>query len=286
MTLWSDYSPTPSDNTSPPPLGAPEGMFPSAVNDTIREMMSVINQLGTTTQSTFAGLGSMSTQNSDDVSITGGSVTGVTLAGEGSGIYNLNAANLAIGTVPQARMQGYYPISVDQSTHANNADTIGGVSISSIMIPVGGVIMYYGSLASVDTNQWALCDGTRGTPNMMGVFPFGVSSGPGSRGGALSATTDTQGNHSHGGSVTPYALTLNEIPSHDHGIGGAPVVQNDPNSPGGLGFGTYKADVVIPQAQGGGAAHTHAIGADGNHAHNISLPYPPYVGIMFLMRVA
>jgi hypothetical protein len=45
------------------------------------------------------GLGTMATQNSNAVAITGG-----TLAGDGAGVTNLNAANLATGTVPLPRL--------------------------------------------------------------------------------------------------------------------------------------------------------------------------------------
>ena len=48
---------------------------------------------------TALGLGDMATQSSSAVSISGG-----TIAGSGSGITNLNAANLASGTVPTARL--------------------------------------------------------------------------------------------------------------------------------------------------------------------------------------
>lgn len=48
---------------------------------------------------TSLGLGDMATQNSTGVAITGG-----TLAGNGSGLTSLNAANLATGTAPTARL--------------------------------------------------------------------------------------------------------------------------------------------------------------------------------------
>lgn len=48
---------------------------------------------------TSLGLGSMATQDSSAVSISGGSISGA-----GSGLTSLNAANLASGTVPTARL--------------------------------------------------------------------------------------------------------------------------------------------------------------------------------------
>ena len=43
---YTKYSLTPSSNTAAPPDGAPEGMLPSAVNDTMRDMMSQIRDCG------------------------------------------------------------------------------------------------------------------------------------------------------------------------------------------------------------------------------------------------
>jgi hypothetical protein len=43
---YTKYSLTPADNNSAPPNGAPEGMLPSAVNDTMRDMMAQIRDVG------------------------------------------------------------------------------------------------------------------------------------------------------------------------------------------------------------------------------------------------
>jgi hypothetical protein len=74
MTVYTDYSAIPADNNSPPPVGAPEGMYPSTVNDTMREMMSVVRQLGDQTETSFGGLGTMASQNANNVNITGGTL--------------------------------------------------------------------------------------------------------------------------------------------------------------------------------------------------------------------
>lgn len=43
---YTKYSLTPANNTAAPPDGAPEGMLPSAVNDTMRDMMAQIRDVG------------------------------------------------------------------------------------------------------------------------------------------------------------------------------------------------------------------------------------------------
>ena len=70
---YTKYSLTPANNTAAPPDGAPEGMLPSAVNDTMRDMMAQIRDVGDGVRD---GTYTMTTPK-----ITGGTITGVTLTG-------------------------------------------------------------------------------------------------------------------------------------------------------------------------------------------------------------
>jgi hypothetical protein len=96
MTVYTDYSAIPADNNSPPPVGAPEGMYPSTVNDTMREMMSVVRQLGDQTETSFGGLGTMASQNANNVNITGGtlSVSSASIPTATFGTANITTANI------------------------------------------------------------------------------------------------------------------------------------------------------------------------------------------------
>ena len=67
---YTKYSLTPANNTNAPPDGAPEGMLPSAVNDTMRDMMAQIRDCG---DGLRGGTYTMTA-----VVITGGSITGIT----------------------------------------------------------------------------------------------------------------------------------------------------------------------------------------------------------------
>jgi hypothetical protein len=67
---YTKYSLTPADNNAAPPNGAPEGMLPSAVNDTMRDMMSQIRDVG---DGIRGGTYTMTAP-----VITGGSITGIT----------------------------------------------------------------------------------------------------------------------------------------------------------------------------------------------------------------
>jgi hypothetical protein len=69
---YTKYSLTPADNNAAPPNGAPEGMLPSGVNDTMRDMMSQIRDVG---DGIRGGTYTMTAP-----VITGGSITGATLS--------------------------------------------------------------------------------------------------------------------------------------------------------------------------------------------------------------
>ena len=68
---YTKYSLTPADNNAAPPNGAPEGMLPSAVNDTMRDMMAQIRDVG---DGIRGGTYTMTAP-----VITGGSITGSTI---------------------------------------------------------------------------------------------------------------------------------------------------------------------------------------------------------------
>ena len=68
---YTKYSLTPANNNAAPPDGAPEGMLPSAVNDTMRDMMAQIRDCGDGIRD---GTYTMTTP-----VITGGTISGVTI---------------------------------------------------------------------------------------------------------------------------------------------------------------------------------------------------------------
>ena len=92
---YTKYSLTPANNTATPPDGAPEGMLPSAVNDTMRDMMAQIRDVGDGIRN--------GTYTMTAPVITGGSITGITdlaVADGGTGASNASGARanlLAVG---------------------------------------------------------------------------------------------------------------------------------------------------------------------------------------------
>lgn len=63
-------------------------------------------------------------------------------------------------------------------------------------LPVGLICAWRGSLGSIPDN-WRLCDGTGGTPDLLGRYPRGATASIGTTGGSLTAHTHTGGSHGH-----------------------------------------------------------------------------------------
>jgi hypothetical protein len=68
-------------------------------------------------------------------------------------------------------------------------------SVPDDMVPIGGIISWSGAIVDIP-NNYNLCDGTCGTPDMRGNFIRGAGAGldPGDTGGSI--------NHDHGSGGT------------------------------------------------------------------------------------
>lgn len=139
------------------------------------------------------------------------------------------------------------------------------------------IMIWSGAIVDIPVG-WLLCDGTNGTPDLTGSFVIGA--------GDTYAVGDTGGTltHDHGGETGGHALTIAEMPTHDHpnGVGdqigtsfvygtvaGASVsnMNNDSDS------GTVQG---LTGQRGGGGEHKHPI----NEANHL----PPYFALAFIMK--
>ncbi len=150
-------------------------------------------------------------------------------------------------------------------------------------IPIGGIIMWSGSVGSIPTG-WALCDGStvngRTTPDLRGrfVLPAGSGSGLTPRG-----VGETGGEETH-------TLSANEMPSHNHSVddpGHAhsytnPLIGNYQ----GLNHDENGSAVEYPYENWGTTASSMtgiSLGNTGSSwAHN---NMPPFYVLAFIMRV-
>jgi hypothetical protein len=143
---YTKYSLTPASNNAAPPDGAPEGMLPSAVNDTMRDMMAQIRDCG---DGIRGGTYTMTAP-----VITGGSVTGAsgsftTLAASstvsGTGFSTYLASPPAIGGATAAA--GKFT-----TLEATSTLTLPSQSIPFSALPTGSVLQVVQGTSSTNTN--------------------------------------------------------------------------------------------------------------------------------------
>lgn len=148
-----------------------------------------------------------------------------------------------------------------QSDHTTLTDTIRSLLPSEeakdttlVGVPIGTILMWYGERIP---DGWALCDGTGGTPDLMGRFPLGSGG-------------DFQFGSS--GGSTQYTLGINNIPAHSHKMG----YTNKK-------WGDDADDRPFPVGPGGDTQYeTTSVGSDRPSPIDIM---PPYTVVKFIMRV-
>lgn len=96
-------------------------------------------------------------------------------------------------------------------------DAIG--TIPGVSFAPGMIVMWSGLLSEIGVGPlagWALCDGSNGTPNLRDKFIIGAGNrAPGTLNSLASMDTTSAGAHTH--TVAGTALTMAQMPAHDHG---------------------------------------------------------------------
>ena len=125
-------------------------------------------------------------------------------------------------------------------------------------VPSGAILMWSGATDQIPAN-WALCDGTNGTPNLTDRFV--ISAG--------------EGTYSVGATGGSEEKTTSEVADHDHNYSGVT------DSAGG---GEIHA-VGLQDATG---SHDHnysgVTDSAGGHSHDVNV-MPPYYALAFIMRL-
>jgi hypothetical protein len=140
---YTKYSLTPANNTAAPPDGAPEGMLPSAVNDTMRDMMAQIRDVGDGIRD--------GTYTMTAPKITGGTITGSTI--NNSAIGGTTAAAGAFTTLSATGATTFSGATVvsgslTSNTFSSSGATITGGTINSTAI--GGTTAAVGKFTTLE----------------------------------------------------------------------------------------------------------------------------------------
>jgi microcystin-dependent protein len=211
----------------------------------------------------------------------------------------LTAGNATVtGTVTTGNVTANGNISLQGNMNANG--TVTGASFNGYgTIPLGGIIMWSGSVSAVPAG-WALCDGrtanSRQTPDLRGRFIVGAGSG------AVGLTSRDV--NATGGSEQ-ITLTVGQLPAHNHQVQGttasagahthtvdkAPTDDRNFTDAG----GNQTLGVVADAAGTGTRSMSTSSAGDHTHSFNVTSAntgsgspvgiLPPFYALAFIMRV-
>jgi microcystin-dependent protein len=168
------------------------------------------------------------------------------------------------------------PLAPTASAGTNNtqiATTAFATTVAAAAFPVGGIIMWSGSVASIPSG-WALCNGSNGTPDLRNRFVVGAGStyAVNATGGSADAIVVSH-NHTATSSVSD--------PGHNHQTTEGVVLQNGGNffttglQSTGRGISTNTAFTSISVST--------SIASAGSSGTNANLP--PYYALAYIMKL-
>jgi hypothetical protein len=150
-----------------------------------------------------------------------------------------------------------------------DVEVVGNLTVSSLAIvgsgaiPVGGIILWSGSLISVPSG-WSICDGNNGTPDLRDRFVVGVGTGGtysvGNTGGAASVTLTT--------AQTP-------LRSHTHNI---EFTRSEIYQTGGTGGAVSNIETASDNTTRTTQSNTAVTSVDAHENR------PPYYALAYIMR--
>ena len=259
---YTKYSLTPANNNSAPPNGAPEGMLPSGVNDTMRDMMAQIRDVGDGIRD--------GTYTMTAPVITGGSITGITdlaVADGGTGASTITSNSVILGNGSSALSGNLVAPGSNGNLLTSNGTTWVSQSPASSGFDAGTVLLFYQAAAPTGWTQVT-------TQNNKALRV--VSGTGGGTGGSVAFTTAFASQAVSGSVGTSGATTLStsQIPSHTHTWG--PLVNGTGGPTAGLdvtnGSNNGPFDGTTGAA-GGGGSHTHSGGTFTGTAINLAVQY-------------
>jgi microcystin-dependent protein len=185
-------------------------------------------------------------------------------------------------TDPGARVSGNGGPTIPSSTLAALvADTNGNINTTAA-VPIGAIIMWAGSVASIPTG-WGLCDGTvHGTitsPDLTGRFVVGAGQS------STASTFTTQYGVGDMGGEEFHQLTGPEMPYHTHNtnLGNQPCSGTGCSANNGINIAQYGNSWWYTAGEGGDSTNKDAKGNPLTLPHN---NMPPYYALAYIIKWA
>lgn len=160
--------------------------------------------------------------------------------------------------------------------------------VAAYKVPSGGIIMWSGAIGAIPSG-WYLCDGNNGTPNLTDRFVIGAGSSysVGDTGGAATdtATTSSNGSHSHGGSTGTSSVTISRDGWGNSGGLGAAASGRLLTGTGASESGEFLESAGAAANNLTSGSHNHTISSDGAHTHSVTVDtIPPYYALAYIMK--
>lgn len=197
---------------------------------------------------------------------------------KGIGFYSDNACFLT------AQYTSDYDLPANDSS-TKFASTEWVTKAASSSMPIGSIIMFNG-LASEIPEGWNICDGTNGTPNLIGKF-IKASSTAGETGGSdeIQLTIDNLPSHTH--AFTGNKLSTSEAGGHTHTFRGAYGLSDNADDRNVIVAGAV-TDKITTSENG---AHSHTIDMSGSSLDNTGngnpLKWEPvYYSLIYIMKIS
>lgn len=169
------------------------------------------------------------------------------------------------------------------------------------VVPMRAIVAFSGTEEQVPAG-WVLCNGQTVTgfgavPDLRARFILGanVTYPAGTSGGAASGNTGTSGGHIH--AVQEVALTVAQLPPHNHRVLGSsagggdidPLNSTDSAFAGTQDgtnalLGANASGTVLVENTGSGQGHSHGMSTSGEHLHTVST-LPPYYSLAYIIKV-
>ena len=168
-------------------------------------------------------------------------------------------------------MANYRPLIINPAASQIQEVTDSDSLIGNGTIPVGGIIMWSGTIASIPTG-WALCNGSNGTPDLRNTFVIGAHSD------SSGAKTTVTGSATQTGGDKDAVLI-----AHKHDIevltdaaGGSPQGTVDQNPTANRVVASSPNSISLTGIDAAGSASTTQTGTNAN--------LPPYFALAYIMR--